>query len=254
MNGKDLLPQGTESERTIMFNFENESERKEEAATPTEADVNTEIQDNQERTVPLPSSEEGVVAVPSKGKRASAEILDYLEIFVLSITMVLILFTFCARLCRVDGESMKNSFEDGQMLIISDLFYTPDNGDVIVFHQTEGFQKPLVKRVIATGGQEVVINFATKEIRVDGELYKDSHAVLKNFSDVIINRYTLFPEHNYDVDQKIFSATVPEGHIFVMGDNRNNSKDSRDPGIGFVDERCVLGKAIIRIFPFTIFP
>ena len=192
-----------------------------------------------------------------KEKKTSAvsSIFDYLELFAWSVFAVMMLFTFVLRLCRVDGASMEDTLYDKENLILYSVGYTPKQDDIVVFHlaDKEG-QNTLVKRVIATGGQEVVINFATKEIRVDGELYKDSHAVLKNLSDVIINRYTLFPEYNYDVDQKIFSATVPEGHIFVMGDNRNNSKDSRDPEIGFVDERCVLGKAIIRIFPFTIFP
>ena len=123
------------------------------------------------------------------------------------------------------------------------------------FHLTEKEgQNTLVKRVIATGGQTVTINFETKKITVDGILYEDSHAVLKNLSDVNIKRYTLFAEYSYDADEKIFSATVPQGHIFIMGDNRNNSKDSRDTEIGFVDERCVLGKAIARLSPFTIFP
>lgn len=192
-----------------------------------------------------------------KEKKTStvSSIFDYLELFAWSVFAVMMLFTFVLRLCRVDGASMEDTLYDRENLILYSVGYTPKQDDIVVFHlaDKEG-QNTLVKRVIATGGQEVVINFVTKEIRVDGELYKDSHAVLKNLADVTINRYTLFPEHNYDSDQKIFSATVPEGHVFVMGDNRNNSKDSRDPEIGFVDERCVLGKAIVRVFPFTIFP
>ena len=190
---------------------------------------------------------------------------DYLEIFAVSIAAVLLIFTFCARLCRVDGESMKNTFEDGQLLIISDLFYSPENGDVIVFHQTEGFQKPLVKRVIATGGQTVELNFAQKSIvitdtktgeRVD---YSDEFAVYYNESKTDFgDQYTWNDNLNEQkVDAVFDKATgtyvfeVPEGKLFVMGDNRNYSGDSRM--LGFIDERTVLGKAIIRINPFTIY-
>ena len=190
----------------------------------------------------------GVEAGPNPAEKW----FDFVATVAGAIAAVMLILTFLFRVVTVDGQSMVPNLHHGDRLILTDVTTHYDRGEIVVISRAD--DDPLVKRVIATGGQEVVINFATKEIRVDGELYKDSHAVLKNFSDVIINRYTLFPEHNYDVDQKIFSATVPEGHIFVMGDNRNNSKDSRDPEIGFVDERCVLGKAIIRIFPFTIFP
>lgn len=190
---------------------------------------------------------------------------DYLEIFTVSIAAVLLIFTFCARLCRVDGESMKNSFENGQTLIISDFFYTPDNGDVIVFHQTEGFQKPLVKRVIATGGQTVTLNFANKSIIITetktGETvdYSDEFAVYYNESKTDFGDQ--YPWHDNLNEQKVNAAydkitgdytfDVPEGMLFVMGDNRNFSGDSRM--LGFIDERTVLGKAIVRINPFTVF-
>ena len=199
----------------------------------------------------------------------ASNFFDYLEVFVLSITMVLILFSFCARLCRVDGSSMKNSFEDGQMLIISDLFYTPDNGDVIVFHQTESYQKPLVKRVIATGGQTVKLNFSQKSIEITnsqtGETidFSDEYATYYNNSNYGHSDNNCDPNNPWidrilptedfgERDQTgTYTFTVPEGMLFVMGDNRNFSADSRS--IGFIDERTVLGKAIIRINPFTVF-
>ena len=112
----------------------------------------------------------------------------------------------------------------------------------------------LVKRVIATGGQTVNIDFQNNTITVDGEIYKDEHAVLKNSSDMIVDRYlNLRPNWNYDVQNDTMTVTVPEGHLFVLGDNRNFSRDSRDSSIMFVDQRCVLGKVILRLSPFTVF-
>ncbi len=207
------------------------------------------------------------LAGTNKSGSFASNFFDYLEIFVFSITMVLVLFSFCARLCRVDGESMKNSFEHGQMLVISDLLYTPDNGDVVVFHQTERYQKPLVKRVIATGGQQVVLNFEQKSIVItdaqtgeridysdefatyynrDKDDYGDQYEWIDNLSAI---NNPLNAE--YDEESGNYSFTVPEGKLFVLGDNRNFSADSRS--IGFIDERTVLGKAILRIKPFTIY-
>ena len=196
-------------------------------------------------------------------------LFDYLEIFVVSIAAVLLFFTFGARLCRVDGGSMKNSFEDGQMLIISNFFYTPDNGDVIVFHQIEYFQKPLVKRVIATGGQTVTINFERKSIEIKntktGEpvAFNDEFATYYNPDETDFgDRYAwennwehseLYKKVNavYNEQDGSYTFDVPEGMLFVMGDNRNNSSDSRL--LGFIDERTVLGKAIVRVKPFDIY-
>lgn len=193
---------------------------------------------------------------PTQKKRpAIAAILDYVELFAWSVFAVMMLFSFALRLCRVDGSSMENTFYDGQNLLLYSTLYTPKQDDVVVFHlaDREG-EQTLVKRVIATGGQTVRICFKTAEIYVDGVRYEDAHKVLKSRSDVITNEYSsLPPDYAYDPQTQIFEATVPEGHVFVMGDNRNNSNDSRYREIGFVDCRCVLGRVILRIAPFTLY-
>lgn len=181
---------------------------------------------------------------------------EILEMFAWSVFVVLLLFTFCLRLTRVDGSSMENTLLDGQNLLVTNIAYTPKQDDVIVFHITnpeDGLEKAMVKRVIATGGQHLRIDFNTGEITVDGEVYKDEHAVLKDLSGRHLGYYLLSANHHYSLTEDLFEATVPEGSIFVMGDNRNNSKDSRNSDVGFVDERSVLGKVILRIYPFTVF-
>ena len=199
-----------------------------------------------------------------------ASIFEYVEIFAFSVAAVLIIFSFGARLCRVDGDSMLNTLHENEMLVISDLFYTPDNGDVIVFHEINpnylNLQKPLVKRVIGTGGQTVHINFETKQVTVtdaDGNLvdYSDEFAAYYNSASTDQGDHVNW-QNNLDVsglgavldeETGTYSIKVPKGQLFVMGDNRNHSSDSRSSYIGFVDERTVLGKVLIRLNPFTVY-
>ena len=185
-----------------------------------------------------------------------SSLFDVVEMFAWSVLAVLIIFSFALRLCRVDGRSMENTLYNGENLLLSSFAYTPKQNDIIVFHLTDpenGLEKTLVKRVIATEGQTVVIDFKSATITVDGKEYDDKHSVLKNSSNHVIGAYYLTADHHYDPVEGIFEATVPEGHVFVLGDNRNNSKDSRNADICFVDERCILGKAILRLSPFTVF-
>ena len=207
-------------------------------------------------------NEEQIIA-PQKEKSTNGGaslLFDVLEMLAWALFAVFLIFTFTLRLCRVDGSSMENTLYEGENLLVYSLGYTPEQDDIVIFHLTNpesGLEKTLVKRVIATGGQTLKIDFTAKEIWVNDVLYEDSHAVLKNANNELVDHYfitysLLSGNPYYDLETNTISLTVPENHLFVMGDNRNGSKDSRSADISFVDERCVLGKVVLRLSPFTV--
>lgn len=199
-------------------------------------------------------------AVPSRREKRTApkssarsELFDWAQALVTSIILVGVVFSFVARVIGVDGPSMENTlFGEGpgrvsQKLVISKLFYTPKQGDIIIFtkkdiHKTlqnSDEDQPLVKRVIATGGQTVDINFNTHEVYVDDVLLDEPYI-----------KEPISSDRRGDIQ---YPFTVPEGQVFVMGDNRNVSADSRDSRVGTVDTRYILGKVLLRVWPLEDF-
>ncbi len=174
--------------------------------------------------------------------RVTRQMFDFVEMLALVTVAIILCFSFVFRLNIVDGPSMEETLHSGEYLLVSDLFYTPRAGDIVVIHDmTAGvYAEPLVKRVIAVGGQTVDIDFSTWTLTVDGEPVDES-AYRHLTSDRLITA-------DYD-----FPITVEEGHIFVMGDNRNHSADSRTSEIGQIDERCVVGRVYLRVFPINKF-
>lgn len=184
----------------------------------------------------------------------AATLIEYVEVFVFAVIFVILLMTFCVRLCEVDGPSMNKTLSHGEKLIISDFFYKPQTGDIVVFHLSDSdieyYNKPIVKRVIATEGQHVKIDYMQKLVYVsDDDTFSEDE--LLDESAYAYYDIGIFKEAKTEKPAEIF--TVPEDHLFVMGDNRNNSADSRNVHIGMVNENCVLGKALLRLSPFTVF-
>lgn len=149
---------------------------------------------------------------------------------------LVLVFTFVGRLISVDGDSMVPTLLDGELMAVQSIGYTPKQGDIVVLTQTSFREEAIVKRVIAKGGQTVEIDYEAGVVRVDGETLDEPY----------LNE-PMLPRGD------VTSVTVPEGYLFVMGDNRNVSADSRYNDVGMVDERRVLGHALAVILPFQNF-
>ena len=162
-----------------------------------------------------------------------SRLFDFVEMLVLTVAVVLLLSSFLVRHTLVQGGSMNNTLQNGQHLLISDTNYVPQNGDVIVFvplNQTNR-STPFIKRVIAVGGQTVEIRSGV--VLVDQIAQSEEYISLsKGLSD--------YPE-----------TVVPDGYVFVLGDNRTNSRDSRFEDVGMVDVRSILGKVLCRVWPIS---
>ena len=170
-----------------------------------------------------------------KQKAAGRDWYEWVQALVCSVLAVVVIFTFVIRLIGVDGHSMVPTLQDGDRLLVLTAPWCGDYqyGDVVVLREQTFLDEPIVKRVIATEGQTVDIDFVTGSVYVDGELLQEDY----------IN------EPTYTEEGTVFPLTVPEGSIFVMGDNRNHSNDSRDARLGTVDVRCVIGQAVVLAFP-----
>lgn len=188
------------------------------------------------------------VSPPQKEKMSFlGELFDYFELFIISACCVLIIFSFFTRICRVSGDSMLNTLYNTETLIVSDVFYTPETGDIIVFHQTGDLNEPVVKRVIAVEGQWIDIDVDNNKLIVT--IYDSNKENPQVLEESYANYFKGVGYYNYSD----YPKQVPKGCIFVMGDNRGNSLDSRSDTIGFVDTRRVLGKVVCRVLPFEKF-
>lgn len=161
------------------------------------------------------------------GRRFLEFCYEVVSVFSTAVVIIALAFTFIFRFVCVVGGSMEPTLYSSDWVVVSQAKHTPAYGDIVVISQPNSYGQNIIKRVIATEGQEVDIDFSTGQVFIDGqELYEE-----------YINNPTT---NHYDVE---FPITVPEGHVFVMGDNRQESIDSRSSTIGFIQNEYILGKS-----------
>lgn len=178
-------------------------------------------------------------------KNCLREVFEWLDIVVASIIAVVIIFTFVFRIVAIEGPSMMDTLYNGERVVISNLFYQPKRGDIVVISRNTdnsgevgSYDEPIIKRVIATEGEVVDIDFEKGIVYVDGIALKEDYIREPTY-------------RNFDIT---FPIRVKENSVFVMGDNRNDSLDSRSSQIGdngMIDEKYILGHAVLRVFPIN---
>ena len=194
---------------------------------------------------PAPPAEDTAAQKAGKEKKPGAfgaDLYGWLQALTFALAFILIFFTFFGRVIGVDGHSMDPTLNDRDMLFLQCIAYEPKQGDVVVLHKDFGdVETPIVKRVIAVGGQTVEIDYDTGTVYVDGQPLEEDYIM-----EPMVRPESPYLQGTY--------WEVPEGSVFVMGDNRNNSSDSRDSRLGPVDTRYVLGRAICTVLPLPHTP
>lgn len=163
------------------------------------------------------------------------EVIDWVLSIVIAVVIALLLTTYVFRLVRVEGNSMQPTLQSGDFLYVHKLMYKPDIGDIIVIDAPDNPGTAYIKRIIALEGQTVQINPFEGTVRVDGDIIEE------DYIDTALCEGSPIP------------YTVPKNHVYVLGDNRHlgGSKDSRS--FGAVKKEKIMGKAMIRLFPFKTF-
>ena len=197
------------------------------------ADINPEMYIKDDETV---NNNQFVVADSEGGM---AGFYDWIRCVIMAISIVIICLTFVFRLVDVEGSSMDDTLATKDKVIVTNLFYTPQPGDIVVISHGAEYANPIIKRVIATEGQTVKLDYENEQIIVDGVVIDEPYIKGSTFSG------------NYG-DNEI-PEVIPEGKVFVLGDNRKVSLDSRSTEIGLIDKENVIGKAQFVAFPFNDF-
>ena len=177
--------------------------------------------------------------VTAKADGMMAGVYDWIRCIIFAIAIVVIVLTFVFRLVDVEGTSMCDTLQTKDKVIVTNLLYTPRDNDIVVISHGAEYKKPIIKRVIATEGQTLELDYENEKIIVDGIEIDEPYVKESTFSG---NYGNLTPPE-----------VIPEGKIFVLGDNRRISLDSRSSEIGLIDVRDVIGKAQFIAFPFDHF-
>ena len=176
----------------------------------------------------------------SKARQLLGAVLDWAEVVVGSVFTVLLVFTFVFNRIQVEGSSMENTLFDGDEIVIMGLFYEPEQGDVVICN-SKALDKLIVKRVIALGGQTVTVDYIAGTVSVDGAVLGEPYMKYNALNDT--GNYDMA---YYDAEREVYEYEVPDGYVFVMGDNRDHSTDSR--AFGAVAEEDIIGKAVFRFY------
>lgn len=178
----------------------------------------------------------------SREKKAGQEsgglarsLYDLLGTLLVALTILLLLMTFFYRQVTVSGPSMEDTLHDKDRLLVSSFLYQPQNGDIVIITHGAMLDELIVKRVIAVEGQHLAIDYEKNEVSVNGKVLKEDYIKGRT---IALSHPTKIPE------------VIPKGYVFVMGDNRENSKDSRTTSIDLIPVENVVGKAIFRWYPF----
>jgi len=164
-------------------------------------------------------------------------VYDWMQTIVTALLASILILAFFYRTVKVIGPSMQPTYHNSDRVIISNMFYNPKQGDVVILRKLSFEEDPIIKRVIAVAGQKVDIDFQKGVVYVDGKALDEPYVAAPTYKKL-----------NFDG-----ALTVPSGCVFVMGDNRNDSLDSRYSAIGCVDKRYILGRVLIRYFPTNRF-
>lgn len=161
------------------------------------------------------------------------EIRDWVISIAVAVALAMFIRTFVVELYLVDGPSMMPTLEHQQRLVVNKFIYkmrAPERGEILIFQYPRDKSRDFIKRVIAVPGDTIEIR--DHNVYVNGELQNEDYILAKSRMD--------YPK-----------TTIPEGHVFVMGDNRNNSEDSRFPDVGFVPYELLKGKAMLVFWPLS---
>ena len=184
--------------------------------------------------------EEAVEQKPDENtKRTPAKtIVEFVSVIATSIVAIMVIFTFAFRIVGVSGPSMMNTLMNGDWLLVSAFITEPERGDIVIITQPNAYNEPIVKRVIAVGGDTIDIDFDTATVSINGKEINEPYLGSPTTDDEGAWQYPL---------------TLKEGQVFVMGDNRQHSSDSRSPDIGLIDENYILGQVLFRFSPISEF-
>lgn len=168
------------------------------------------------------------------------DLFYWMQTLISVLIALILIFSLVGRVIEVKGSSMLPTLHEGDLMLLQSIGYTPKQGDVVVLRKDAFMEEPIVKRVIAVGGQHVTVDYDTNAVYVDGMALDEPY-----INEMMVD--------SYRPDMCVVDVDVPEGSVYVLGDNRNHSSDSRHIDLGTVDERYILGHVLCVVFPFQDF-